>query len=165
MTRQSPGIDTNALGERGESILNTILMTFHDATPLFKPVFLGGKWAIADFAIELVGRPGAFFLIQAKSTINGTNTKGRLKIAVPKDKYNALASTPIPSYVVGINDPDETAFICAAMNPRRAKLSSLCTLYPLRNAEVRQRLFNEVNAFWSSVNENAFWTVTEFGDR
>lgn len=155
---------SDALGDRGEAILYTILTTFHGSKPLFRPVFLGAKWAVADFAVELLGQPGAFFLIQVKTTEQGMNTKKRLKVSVTKERYNALASTAVPTYIVGVDNPAETAYISAALQPRKAKLSSLTTRYSLRESLVRQRLFDEVQAFWQTVSATAVWMTSVFQD-
>ncbi len=157
-------VDANALGDRGESIFYTILTTFHGTKPLFRPAFLGAKWFAADFAVELVGQTGAFFLIQVKTTETGLNAKKRLKVSVSAERYNALAATPLPTYVVGVDNPSEIAYISAAMYPRKRKLSSLTTRYSLREPAIRQLLFEEVSSFWSAVRTTARWATTAFQD-
>jgi hypothetical protein len=144
-------IDSNALGDRGEAILVAILTTFHGKRPLFRPVLLGAKWPVADLAVELVGRPGAFFLVQAKSTRQGLNRNRRLRAGVSLKHFNSLVTTKVPTYIVGIDDHGEAAFISAALTRRRATLSSLCTRFPLREEAVRLKLFDEVASFWMKV--------------
>jgi len=73
--------DSNALGDRGESLFFLAATAFHGARPLFRPAALGSKWPTADYAVELVGRPGQFFLVQVKTTRQGYTAGGRLRIS------------------------------------------------------------------------------------
>lgn len=144
-------IDTNAIGERGEAIFFTRMTALHGRYPLFRPAFLGDKWAVADFAVELVGHPGKYFLVQVKSTTRGLNARSRLRVGVSTERYQQLVNAWIPSYVVGIDDATEEAYIWAA-GPRTAGPTSLKTQYPLRDAAVRQQLHDEVRSFWQTAS-------------
>jgi hypothetical protein len=149
-------IDTNSLGDRGESILAVALLTLHGKKPLFRPAHLGAKWPTADYVVELMGKPGRFFLVQVKATRRGFLKNGRLGIQVRKDKFNLLASTLVPRYVVGVDDVKEDVFICAAATRRKKHLSSLTTSHSLKSKSIRRLLFNEVDAFWKSIDRKRF---------
>lgn len=164
MTSGASELETNLLGDRGESILSWVLLTFHGKAPLFRPAHLGGKWPVADYAIELFGKPGRFFLIQVKATQRGIQRNGRLRIQVDRAKYNALASTAVPRYIVGIDDTKEDVFICAARTCRTSQLSSLTTAHSLKSPQTRRMLFKEVDAFWKAVGRKHF-SASAFSDR
>jgi hypothetical protein len=155
----------DALGDRGESIVFVNLTAFHGGKPLFRPAPLGAKWPIADFAVELVGYPGTFFLLQAKATQAGMNVRKRLKVSVTRAAFNSLVTSPIPRYVVGVDEPTETAYISAALAPRTSKLSSVSTAHSLRDAGVRQTLFDEVLEFWAAARQAAPWSATKLTDK
>jgi hypothetical protein len=116
---------------------------------LFRPAHLGDKWAVADYAIELVNSTGKFFLVQVKSTQVGCTRDGRLRVAVSADRYARLSGSWLPSHIVGVDDPLEEAYICAT-SPRAGGLGSLTTRHSLRDPEVRQQLNDEVDAFWTT---------------
>lgn len=156
MASGDPNLDTNSLGDRGESILAVALLTLHGREPLFRPAHLGAKWPTADYVVELYGKPGRFFLVQVKATQQGLQKNGRLQIQVSRDKYNILASTPVPRYIVGIDNAKENVYICAAAARRRKQLSSLTTAYSLKLADTRVALFREVNSFWKAVGRGHF---------
>lgn len=71
-------VDRDALGQRGEAIFN-VLMTEMDSLsgPTFRPYFLGDKWPIVDFIVELVGAGAAtpYFFVQVKTTRAGCYEK------------------------------------------------------------------------------------------
>ncbi|NYE61250.1 hypothetical protein FHW58_002457 [Duganella sp. 1224] len=150
--------DQNAIGERGESIFFTRITALHGPRPLFKPAFLGDKWAVADYAIELVGHPGRYFLVQVKATTNGVNAMGNLKAQVEHFRYQKLVNAWIPTYVVGVDDSTEEAYVCAT-RPLKGGLSSIKTSFPLRDPIVRQQLYDEVLAFWKkAAGKGRPWT-------
>ena len=60
-------MSNDALGQRGESILYTTITSFHGSAPLFQPAFLGEKWPVADFVVELFDQAGWFALLQVKA--------------------------------------------------------------------------------------------------
>lgn len=49
-------ISTDALGDRGEAIFRVLITEFDTpAGPIFRPYFLGEKWPVVDFIVELMG--------------------------------------------------------------------------------------------------------------
>lgn len=105
-------VDTNVLGDRGESIFKLAVTTLHDAQPLFKPAALGEKWPVADFAVELVNRPGRFFLVQVKATQKSINDRvRRLPVDVKVRDVRLLLSSPMPAYLVVVHEPVSKRFL------------------------------------------------------
>jgi hypothetical protein len=132
-------IDTNALGERGESIFRLALTTMHDGWPLFRPASLGEKWPVADFAVELVNQPGHFFLVQVKAT---------QKPVKPREG-SLLMGSPIPAYLVAVHEPTGKAFLAAPGSGRRVR--DVTTAFSLSDSKVRLELLEEVDTFWSRM--------------
>jgi hypothetical protein len=158
------GGDTNALGERGEALLRLAITTYHGSGPLFRVAFLGDKWPIADVAVELVGHPGFFFLAQIKATKRGVNANSRLRASISQEHFNDLVSPRIPTYVIGVDEPNEGVYISAAIAKRSAALSSLNTEFSLDDPMVRRTLFREVRDFWRAVRSKRLWRSTAFRD-
>jgi hypothetical protein len=149
-------IDRNALGERGEAILKVLLLTPHGGAPLFRLAHLGEKWPTVDYLVELVGKPGNFLFLQVKTTQDGVQKNGRLRVGVDKEKYNDLALFRIPKYIVGVNSETEDAYICAVTRSTDRKLSSLVTSHSLKKKGIRRLLFREVARFWKDLGGRRF---------
>jgi len=107
-------IDKNALGERGEAIFYVITTKFQGKKPLFRPASLGSKWPVADYAVELVGKPGRFFLVQVKASTLGFTKAGRIRVKVTFQPIVKLLASPVPAYVVAVDEPNERAYIVEA---------------------------------------------------
>jgi len=157
-------IDKDALGARGESIFRSVITKLHGDKPLFRPAFLGEKWPVADFGIELWAHPGKLFLIQVKATSSTVNTQKRLPIGVAVGRANALYGAPMPSFVVGVHEPSEEAYIVTADARRTSRISTIPTKFPLGSATVRQTLHDEVLAFWNGLGVVKASKVSAFSD-
>lgn len=143
-------IDTNTLGDRGESIFRLAVTTLHGGWPLFRPAQLGEKWPVADFAVELLNQPGHFFLVQVKATQKAVTPRGhRLPLDVKADRIRLLLGSPIPAYLVAVHEPSERAFLAAPRLVRRIR--DVTTAFPLNDLKVRLDLHEEVGNFWSNV--------------
>lgn len=153
-------VDRNALGERGELIVHVRLAAFHGAAPLFRSARLGDKWPVADFAVELIDRPGCFALVQAKSTRAGADARGRLPVTVGHGALAALTSAPVPTYIVGVDEPNEEAYIVAAHGPVEAGVSSVPTLHPLSDPGTRRSLRDDLMRFWAAVTTRCPWRAS-----
>jgi len=105
------------LGRRGESIAIVRLTEVCQANdlPYFVAHFLGDKCPLFDALVELVGAGDntPFFFAQVKSTREGYNSNGRLKVAVKKQAVVSMVKYPAPTYVIGIDERDEKAYIVA----------------------------------------------------
>jgi len=147
-------VDSNAVGERGEAIFEVRIMALHGAKPLFRPTSLGDKWPVADYAVELNGQPGRFFLVQVKATQKPVNparnaTTPRMRIDVKVDRLRLLLQSPIPAYLVAVHEPSEEAFLVA---PREARhLRDVTTAFSLKDQRIRLGLHKEVASFWAGV--------------
>lgn len=101
-------INQDALGDRGEAIFRVLITEFDAATgPNFRPYFLGEKWPVVDFIVEILGAEAStpYFFVQVKTTRGGYTQKDkRLKVSVSEDDIRLLASYPAPTYVVGIDE-------------------------------------------------------------
>lgn len=141
----------DALGERGESIFFNRMTRFHSNNgPIFRPRFLGDKWPSVDFIVELLGVAGSnpYFFVQVKATRLGyTLQDQRLKIQVTEDGIRGIYSYPAPTYIVGIDDRKERAFVVSANGENLTSLSSVSTAFPI-NKKNRIALWKEVREFW-----------------
>src|SRR5215471_16706655 len=83
----------NVIGDRGELVFELAITDYTKfRRPLFKPAFLGDKWATVDYYVELTNIPKAtpFFFVQVKSTAipllpKATKIKINIKKINPKN--------------------------------------------------------------------------------
>lgn len=147
----------NAIGERGEVIFQTLITKFDEKPkPRFRPGFLGDKWETVDFFVELVDAPSPkpYFFVQVKTTQQGfTKRENRLKVQIKKDSIADLAAYPAPTYVVGIDEPNEDGWLLAVTGQTQRRISSLPTEHPI-NPFNRERLYEEVLSYWQGQNPN-----------
>jgi hypothetical protein len=139
------------LGRRGEIIAFVRLTEVCQANdlPYFVAHFLGDKCPLFDALVELVGagQKTPFFFAQVKATREGYNTKGRLKVEVAKSDVVGMVLYPAPTYVIGIDERQEKAYIVAVHGGMNRKISSLNTAYPL-NCTTLKQLWDEVKDYW-----------------
>lgn len=107
-------VDTNNLGDRGERWAMQYLTQYPKAKEqaLFRPQFLGAKWAAIDLYVEVVGRHRRrpFFFVQIKSTREGyTVRESKLKVQLSQDSVNSMLRMPAPTYFIGVDDQNLTA--------------------------------------------------------
>lgn len=147
----------DAIGLRGESIFFVALTKLYGRTnPLFNPRFLGEKYPSVDYIVELID-PSAqiipYFFVQVKTTRAGyTKRRHRLKAAISSKDMLPLALLPAPTYVVGVDEVNEVAYIVAANRSYTQGLSSISTQFPL-NQQTQENLFLEVREFWSRFDK------------
>jgi hypothetical protein len=77
----------------------------------------------------------------------GYNTKGRLKVEVSKSDVIGMVLYPAPTYVIGIDEKQETAYIVAVHAGMDKKISSLNTAHRLDCTTLKQ-LWDEVKDYW-----------------
>jgi hypothetical protein len=144
---------TDEIGNRGESIFEVWITKVKspDRLPLFRPHFLGDKFATLDFLVELVGfQEGiAYFFVQVKTTTQGytSHVPKRLKIQVTKEDIDRMKAFPAPTYIVGVDEVNEQAYIASVSGKSVGRVSSLPTSYPLNPANL-QLLWDEVASYW-----------------
>ena len=128
----------------------------HGERPIFRPVFLGDKWPTADFLVELEGEPGMFFLVQVKTSTRGfTSDRARLLISADQRHLQSLADAPLPTYLVGVDEPGERVYFAAVQGTITSGRTSLSMFYSLKDAGIRERLYAKVKDFWEGVRNSA----------
>jgi hypothetical protein len=142
------------IGGRGEAICFVRLSDFCGNTqPYFRPHFLGDKFPALDFLVELVnaGRGSPFFFVQVRATRKGFTRKPpvRLKVELSEEDAETLILYPAPTYIVGVDEVNQRAFIIAATANVAGGLPSLPTAYPLDDNNLKI-LWDEVKAYWQS---------------
>jgi len=144
----------DVIGARGEAIAYTRLRTVcgPDGSPYFLPHYLGEKCPTFDFLVELVnaGEPTPFFFVQVKATrkpFTKTHRPPRLQVGLSAEDIRRMTAYPAPTYVVGVYEPRERAFVASVHRGASAAVSSLTTAHELTPVTLR-RLWEEVRDFW-----------------
>jgi len=117
--------------------------------PYFDAHFLGDKFPTFDFLVELVGagRRRPYFFVQVKATRDGHTTNNRLRVRVSQADVRRMVLFRAPTYVVGVDEPSERAYIIAVYGNMHNAISSLSTAYPL-DATTLKILWEEVRDYW-----------------
>ena len=141
------------IGDRGQWLFCLMLTELYHGRnePYFRPRYLGDKYPGFDYLVELVGKEEWFFFIQVKATTlgyRGTASSKRLNVSVPKENVARLAASPVPTYVVGIDERKKHGYILSVNEPRKG-IGSLPATHKL-DCETLRRLWQEVHDFWSS---------------
>lgn len=160
MAKKKP--DVNVIGDRGEALFFLAATTSHGPRPLFRPAPLGSKWPIADYAVELYGRPGEFFLVQVKSTRRGRTPSGRIRMSAKKMHVKGLRSASVPAYMVIVDEKRQHVFLARPRSNRA--MSSASTRFSLKSARVRAALKEEVAGFWKKAKASATFDHSAFMD-
>jgi hypothetical protein len=142
------------IGGRGEAIAYTRLTAIcrRNDTPYFLPHYLGAKCPTFDFLVELVdaGRQTPFFFVQVKATrkwLTVTHVPPRLQVGVSGEDVRRMAAYPAPTYVVGVQEREERAFVISVHRGMSESISSMTTGHELNRVTLR-RLWDEVRGFW-----------------
>jgi hypothetical protein len=144
------------IGGRGEAIafmrLTRIWREDVDQ-PYFWPRYLGEKGQLFDFLVELVGAGDKtpFFFVQVRSTRKDFTRQvpPRLRVEVAQQEVRRMVAYPAPTYVVGVHEGEERAFVIAVHGTMGEAIPSLTTAHEL-NGETLKRLWDEVRDFWHS---------------
>lgn len=145
------------IGKRGESIVSERLLDFcGNDWPYFDPHPLGEKCPTFDYLVELVnaGDSAPYFLAQVKATKKGySKGKARLKVGVAAADVRTMVRCPIPTYLIGVDEPAGRAYIVSVHGRRSGPISSVPTRYPLDCANLR-KLWDEVKAHWGKLRSS-----------
>jgi hypothetical protein len=138
-------------GKRGELIAAERLLDYcGNPLPYFNPHLLGEKFPTYDLLVELIGGSGSkpYFLAQVKSTRSG-GRKGMtdLKVQVKPRDVRAMLACPIPTYLIGVDEKAEIAYIVSIHGKLAGGISSIPMAYPLDRHNLRI-LRDEVRAYW-----------------
>jgi hypothetical protein len=143
---------TNELGQRGEALFYVLITkSYGRARPIFRPQFLGDKWPLVDFIVELVdaGKITPYFFVQVKTTRDGyTQRNNRLKVKVNGEDMRRLASYPAPTYIIGIDEIMEVGYIVSANGEWMNSIPNMSIDFPINKIN-QDQLWDEVNSFWA----------------
>jgi hypothetical protein len=143
------------IGGRGEAIafarLARVCRTDADL-PYFWPHYLGEKYETFDLLVELVdaGEKTPFFFVQVRATrkeFTRTQTPPRLRIEVSEKDVRRMVAYPAPTYVVGVHEEEERAFLVSVHGTMAEAIPSITTAHEL-TCETLRRLWEEVREFW-----------------
>jgi Domain of unknown function (DUF4365) len=146
---------TDVIGGRGEAIAFARLARVCRADvdlPYVWPHYLGEKCETFDFLVELVdaGEMTPFFFVQVKTTRKGFTTSQsppRLRVEVAEKDIRRMIAYPAPTYVVGVHEGEERAFIVSVHGGMADAIPSITTAHEL-TCDTLRRLWDEVRAFW-----------------
>lgn len=155
-------VDTNALGDRGESLFRVAATGYHGDNPLFRIAFPGEKWPWFDFVGEPLDAPGRLFLVQVRTTRTRRKTDGRIGLRVHKKHVETLISAPVPVYLAAVDERSEEVFIVRPSKGRT--ITSVAPAFSLRDPAVREMLKDEVVNYWTSVDPSRRREASSFRD-
>jgi hypothetical protein len=149
-------VEADDIGDRGQWLFCLLITQICPGRnePYFRPRFLGDKYPTVDYLVELVGREAYFFFVQVKTTRQGYRQgkkTRRLRVNVTREDVQRMVVSPIPTYVVGIDELLEVGFLLSMNEHRKAGLGGLPTKHQL-DSENLARLWQEVHNFWASRN-------------
>lgn len=138
----------NEIGDLGEAIFNVEISRDY----IFRPRYLGEKWPSSDFYVELIGpKEHFFFIVQVKSTTQGNDASGNLKIQAPKKKIDDLNLYYCPTYLAGVNVNTSEVYLTSINKDVQKDISKLSTIFKL-DTNNRKVLFNDVKSFWENTD-------------
>ena len=146
------------IGKRGEAIATADLLNFCGRQePYFDPHFLGEKCPTYDFLIELLdaGASPPYFLAQVKSTKQGY-TQGTidLKVALKAADVRKMVRCPIPTYLIGVDEPAARSYIVSIHGNLSGRISTMPSTYPL-DAQNLKTLWDQVAAYWKTFGKTS----------
>ena len=144
------------IGDRGQWLFCLLLTQICPGRnePYFRPRYLGDKYPTFDYLVELVGSEAYFFFAQVRATRQGYRKGGgprRLRVNVSWEDVQRMIASPVPAYVVGIDEPQEVGYLLSMNEPRQAGLGGLPARHPLDCGNLKW-LWQEVRNFWASRN-------------
>ncbi len=155
----------NHIGKRGESIVTARLMDFcGNPEPYFDLHPLGEKCPTFDFLVELVGPEESvpYFFVQVKATKMGYGKMGRhLPVQVKKEDVRRMVLCPVPTYLIGVDEPKDKAYIVSIHGNLKSPITSIPTKYPLNHKNLRI-LWDEVRAYWQKLDYSAKTSIFTF---
>ncbi len=143
---------TDIIGDRGEIIFELAVTHYQTfGYPLFKPVFLGEKWPAIDYYVQLLRTEEItpFFFVQIKSTHNDINDE-TLSISLTKEQSGNLFKMTAPTYLVGIHEPTQRAFIRSVHTKPAQGIYKIPLKYELTPKNLKI-LHQEVYDFWKNT--------------
>jgi hypothetical protein len=153
------------IGKRGEAIATASLLDFcGKLNPYFDPHFLGEKCPTYDFLVELLGASSSppYFLAQVKATRQGY-TQGTLdlKVAVKAADVQKMVRCPIPTYLIGVDEPAAKSYIVSIHGNLTGRISSVPSAYPLDCSNLKI-LWDEVVIRWKTLGKTSGSKTSSF---
>ena len=151
----------DTIGRRGEFLACTRLSDFcGNVTAYFNPHALGEKCPLFDLLVELegLGKRAAYFFAQVKATRKGSAKRTtRLRVEVSGDHVQKMVQSPFPTYLIGVDEPRETAFIVSMHGNLAGPISSMPRRHPLTPRTLKA-LWEEVADYWPRLSVTAVRT-------
>jgi hypothetical protein len=155
------------IGKRGEAIAIARLMDFWgNPDPYFDVHPLGEKCPTYDYLVELInaGDSVPYFLTQVKSPRKGFSKEGRrLLVQVNAEDVQRMVQCPLPTYVIGVDEPNDRAYVVSVHGNVSGAITSMPSRYPLTPRNLR-RLWEEVTAYWKKLDAAAKTSVFLYED-
>jgi hypothetical protein len=149
----------NELEQSVKDIFVALMTEAHsDDGAIFNIRFLDDYLPHVDCVVELIGQKDylPFCYVQLKSTKMGyTKKDNRLKVKLAKESIDGLSLYPAPTYIVGIDEKEETGYLVSANGQDLGSMASIPTDFPI-NISNRGTLWNEVNDFWYRAKKIKF---------
>jgi len=152
-------------GKRGEFIASERLLDFCGRSiPYFDPYLLGEKFPTYDLLVELTRQHASkpYFLAQVKSTRSG-GKKGMadLNVQLKTQDVRFMIRCPIPTYLIGVDEKAEVAYIISIHGNLTGGISSIPTTFPLDRGNLRV-LRDEVQAYWRTLAPSSKMKTSAF---
>jgi hypothetical protein len=143
------------IGKRGEAMATARLMDFcGNAEAYFDVHPLGEKCPTFDYLVEVVnaGDSVPYFLAQVKTTQKGfTKKERRLLVQVDAEDIRRMVRCPFPTYLIGVDEPNDRAYIVSVHGNMNGPIASMPSRYPLTPRNLL-RLWEEVTAHWKKLD-------------
>jgi hypothetical protein len=143
------------IGKRGEAVVMGGLLDFcGNPDPYFDPHPWGEKCPTFDYLVELVGqwKSPPYFLVQVKATQKSSSPKMlHLPVALKARDVQKMVHCPIPTYLIGVDEPNAKAYIVGIHAPLKKSISRISTKHPLVPANLKT-LRDEVDAYWKTMD-------------
>jgi|SRR5579871_308312 len=144
---------SDVVGSRGEMIFELAITDYSQFRfPLFRPAFLGAKWPTIDYFVELLGvsKASPYFFVQVKATTAPIQVNAmELEIQVARAKCERLFRVPGPTYLVGVHELTQRAFILSIHTLPVQGIYRIPVAYELTPTNLKL-LHQEVRDYWRS---------------
>lgn len=142
----------NEQGALGEVIFDVAISRGY----LFRSRALGGKWPVSDFYVESINLGQHYhFFVQVKSTLQGSDKQGNLKVYVDREKGTKLSQYHAPTYVAGVDIRTEQVFLFPLNKPLSSSMKSIPTTFELTEENL-YILSEEVKIFWENSGVSTY---------
>lgn len=145
----------NEQGQRAEEIFGVRITQDY----FFRARDLGGKWPVSDYYVEVNDDNNPFhFIVQVKSTSKPLNRNNNLPISISRKKVNQLSNYDAPTFLAGVDVPNETVYLIPIYKRQSAAISKISGTFILNANDKKTSLKNlklletEVKRFWRNTD-------------